>query len=137
MDYKKIDSPPPYSDDFATAPPAEMDLRQYQAPAPQQLYPQFPQTSQVTQMSVPPPVNVVHHQTTVLVDTPGHGMVCPHCNARIRVRVERHPTGKTYCLAAFLCLFLCWPCVCAPCCCNCCYKTSQFCPNCNVCLGSF
>ncbi|XP_016969298.1 lipopolysaccharide-induced tumor necrosis factor-alpha factor homolog [Drosophila rhopaloa] len=136
MDYKRVDSPPPYSDDLATAPPAEMDLNQYQA-SPHQLYPQVPQIAQTTPMSQPPlPVNVVH-QTTVLVDTPGHGMICPHCNARIRVRVEHHRTGKTYCMAAILCLFLCWPCVCVPCCCNCCYKTSQFCPNCNACLGSF
>ncbi|KAI8037551.1 lipopolysaccharide-induced tumor necrosis factor-alpha factor homolog [Drosophila gunungcola] len=135
MDYKRVDSPPAYSDDFATAPPAEMALNQYQA-SPNQIYPQVQQLPQTTPMS-PPPVNVVHHQTTVVVDTPGQGMICPHCNARIRVRVDHHPTGKTYCLAAILCLFLCWPCVCAPCCCNCCYKTSQFCPNCNACLGSF
>ncbi|XP_016953323.1 lipopolysaccharide-induced tumor necrosis factor-alpha factor homolog [Drosophila biarmipes] len=136
MDYKRVDSPPPYSDDFASAPPAEMDM--HQSPA-RQLYPPVPQPSQMTPMSPPPPapVSMIHHQTTVLVDNPGQGMICPHCQARIRVRVEHHPTGKTYCLAAFLCLFLCWPCVCAPCCCNCCYKTSQFCPNCNACLGSF
>ncbi|EDW91824.1 lipopolysaccharide-induced tumor necrosis factor-alpha factor homolog [Drosophila yakuba] len=131
MDYKRVDSPPAYSDDFATAPPAE-DLQQYPA-SPAHLYPPMPQTTAMSQ----PPVSVIHHQTTVLVDNPGQGMICPHCNARIRVRVEHHPTGKTYCLAAFLCLFLCWPCVCAPCCCNCCYKTSQFCPNCKACLGSF
>ncbi|KAH8285283.1 hypothetical protein KR054_007311 [Drosophila jambulina] len=140
MDYKRVNSPPAYSDDMATAPPHELD------PSPQQhLYPQVPMPQMpMPQMMpmvpapapAPPPVSVVHHQTTVLVDS-GQGMICPHCSARIRVRAEHHPTGKTYCLAAILCLFLCWPCVCAPCCCNCCYKTSQFCPNCNACLGSF
>ncbi|XP_017053706.1 lipopolysaccharide-induced tumor necrosis factor-alpha factor homolog [Drosophila ficusphila] len=136
MDYKRVDSPPAYSDEIASAPPAEMDMNQYQVSPVQHLYPPVPQMAQVTPMA-PPPVSVVHHQTTVLVDTPGQGMICPHCNARVRMRVEHHATGKTYCLAAVLCLFFCWPCVCLPCCCNCCYKTSQFCPNCNACLGSF
>ncbi|KAH8309105.1 hypothetical protein KR059_005888, partial [Drosophila kikkawai] len=139
MDYKRVNSPPAYSDDMATAPPHEMDHPQQQ----QHLYPPMPMPPTMPMVPAqvvapaPPPVSVVHHQTTVLVDSPGHGMICPHCHARIRVRAEHHPTGKTYCLAAILCLFLCWPCVCVPCCCNCCYKTSQFCPNCNACLGSF
>ncbi|KAH8401841.1 hypothetical protein KR009_008210, partial [Drosophila setifemur] len=149
MDYKRVGegSPPAYSDGLATAPPSEMENFQVQN---QHLYPQVPVSQQgppylpvqppqhaIMQAAPPPPMSVVHTQTTVLVDNPGQGTICPHCQARIRLRVEHHPTGKTYCLAAILCLFLCWPCVCAPCCCNCCYKTSQFCPNCNACLGSF
>ncbi|KAH8253040.1 hypothetical protein KR032_003253, partial [Drosophila birchii] len=132
MDYKRVDSPPAYSDDLATAPPHEMD---HQSPQ-QHLYPQMPMPQMMVPAPAPAPVSVVHHQTTVLVDS-GQGMICPHCNARIRVRAEYHPTGKTYCLAAILCLFLCWPCVCVPCCCNCCYENSQYCPNCNARLGSF
>ncbi|EDV37691.1 uncharacterized protein Dana_GF11283 [Drosophila ananassae] len=145
MDYKRVGeaSPPSYSEVSPSAPPPEVDSM----PA-QHLYPPVPPHQQVTpyqpvpqmpppQAPVPVPVNVVHHHTTVLVDTPGQGMICPKCNARIRVRTEHHATGKTYLLAALLCLCLCWPCVCVPCCCNCCYKTSQFCPNCNACLGSF
>ncbi|XP_017024505.1 lipopolysaccharide-induced tumor necrosis factor-alpha factor homolog [Drosophila kikkawai] len=124
------DSPPPYSDEPDTDPQPEIRL---DTASPHGVYPQVPVPAQ---LSPTLPVTVVH-QTSVVVDTPGGGMICPYCNARIRVRVERHATGKTYCLALMLCLFLCWPCVCAPCCCNCCYKTSQFCPNCNACLGSF
>ncbi|KAH8234206.1 hypothetical protein KR038_003633, partial [Drosophila bunnanda] len=130
MDYKRVNSPP------ATAPPHELDQSQQQQ---QQLYPQMPMPQVmpiVVNPAPPPPPSVVHHQTTVLIDS-GQGMICPHCNARIRVRAEYHPTGKTYCLSAILCLFLCWPCVCVPCCCNCCYENSQFCPNCNARLGSF
>ncbi|EDW56811.1 lipopolysaccharide-induced tumor necrosis factor-alpha factor homolog [Drosophila sechellia] len=133
-DYKRVDSPPPYSDDFATAPPAEADMQQNLA-SPAHPYPLIPVMAQT--MPVLQPVSVVQNQTTVLVDTPGQGMICPHCNARVRLRVEHHPTGSTYCMAALLCLFFCWPCVCAPCCCNCFYKTSQYCPNCKACLGSF
>ncbi|SPP72861.1 lipopolysaccharide-induced tumor necrosis factor-alpha factor homolog [Drosophila guanche] len=126
-DYSKLGSPPAYMDE-ATAPP-HTEMNQY---APQPMPP-----LQMLQPQVAPPSQVVHHTTTVVVEAPGQGMVCPKCNARIRVRTDFHPTGKTYCLAGLLCLFFCWPCVCVPCCCNCCYKTSQFCPNCNACLGSF
>ncbi|EDW31904.1 GL11363 [Drosophila persimilis] len=134
-DYSKLGSPPAYMDE-ASAPP-HTEMNQY-APQydPQAIYPPLQPPAQVPPPQVAPP-QVVHHTTTVVVNSNQRGMVCPQCNARIRVRTEFHPTGKTYCLAALLCLFLCWPCVCVPCCCNCCYKTSQFCPNCNACLGSF
>ncbi|KAH8319628.1 hypothetical protein KR074_002491, partial [Drosophila pseudoananassae] len=150
MDYKRVGeaSPPSYSEASPSAPPPEMDMVHHDSMPAQYLYPPVPPYQQVTpyqpvpqmappQAPVPVPVNVVHHTTTVLVDNPGQGMICPKCSARIRVRTEHHATGKTYLLAALLCLCLCWPCVCVPCCCNCCYKTSQFCPNCNACLGTF
>ncbi|KAH8371350.1 hypothetical protein KR093_007058 [Drosophila rubida] len=132
MDYSKIPvNPPAYTPQeqnnlypTASAPPNEMS---HFAPAPHPV----PQP-------VPQPVNVIH-QNTIVIDggQGGPGMTCPQCRARVKMRVEYHATGKTYCLAGLLCLFFCWPCVCLPCCCNCCYKTSQFCPNCNACLGSF
>ncbi|XP_060656760.1 lipopolysaccharide-induced tumor necrosis factor-alpha factor-like [Drosophila nasuta] len=125
MEYSKIPQyPPAYSPQdqnrmypTASAPPTEMI---HSAPPPP-----------------PAPVNIVN-QTTVVVDGQGGpGMTCPHCRARVTMTVKHHATCKTYCLAGFLCLFLCWPCVCLPCCCDCCYRTSQFCPNCNACLSSF
>ncbi|XP_017094344.2 lipopolysaccharide-induced tumor necrosis factor-alpha factor homolog [Drosophila bipectinata] len=152
MDYQRVGeaSPPSYSEASPSAPPPEMDMVHCDSMPAKHLYPPVPPYQQVTpyqpvpqmpppppQAPVPVPVNVVHHTTTVLVDNPGQGMICPKCSARIRVRTEHHATGKTYCLAALLCLCFCWPCVCVPCCCNCCYKTSQFCPNCNACLGTF
>ncbi|XP_034476331.1 lipopolysaccharide-induced tumor necrosis factor-alpha factor homolog [Drosophila innubila] len=133
MEYSKLPpQPPAYSPQnhgtwnaAASAPPTELI---HAAPTP--IYPQRPTVD---------PVNVVH-QNTIIIESQGQGgpgMTCPQCRARVKMRVEHHATGKTYLLAALLCLFLCWPCVCVPCCCNCCYKTSQFCPNCNACLGSF
>ncbi|XP_030387877.1 lipopolysaccharide-induced tumor necrosis factor-alpha factor [Scaptodrosophila lebanonensis] len=119
MDMKLPLSPPPYSAELQpgshlepTAPPPHV----------------MPQQQQ-------PGVLVIHN--TVVDRAAGNGMQCPACNARVKVRVEHHATGKTYCTAALLCLFLCWPCVCLPCCCSCCYRTTQYCPNCNARLGSF
>ncbi|KAH8411073.1 hypothetical protein KR222_011750 [Zaprionus bogoriensis] len=123
MNYNKLPpQPPAYTDQPGwsvppSAPPSAMPL-----------YPQAP--------AAPAVENVTVVRNTVVVDN-GQGMICPHCQARIRMRVEHHATCSTYLLAGLLCLFLCWPCVCLPCCCNCGYKTSQFCPNCNACLGSF
>ncbi|XP_062129590.1 lipopolysaccharide-induced tumor necrosis factor-alpha factor-like isoform X1 [Drosophila sulfurigaster albostrigata] len=126
MEYSKIPPyPPAYTPEdhnrmypTASAPPTEMI---HSAPPPP-----------------PAPVNVVN-QTTIVVDGQGGGpgMTCPHCRARVTMTVKHHATCKTYCLAGILCLFFCWPCVCLPCCCNWCYRTSQFCPNCNACLSSF
>ncbi|ALC42500.1 CG42565 [Drosophila busckii] len=144
MEYSKLppSAPPPYSElsemvtnlESPTAPPRKDDHGYAPVPA-ETPVPAVAPIPAVPPVQSPQLVNVMNQ--TIVIDSAGQGMICPHCNARVRMRVKHHATGKTYCLAFFLCLFLCWPCVCAPCCCNWCYKTSQFCPNCNACLGSF
>lgn len=101
MEYSKLSpQPPPYSQQnawqpgppsappaaMASAPPNEMPLSPVGPPAPYSN-----------------PTTVVHNNIVV---AGGQGMICPKCNANIRLRVEHHATGSTYCLAAILCLFL-------------------------------
>ncbi|KAH8269544.1 hypothetical protein KR018_008679, partial [Drosophila ironensis] len=147
MDYKRVaadGTPSDYSISSPSAPPLDMGVAPYQPP--EHLYPPVPPYQEPAYQPVPqmqmaqmpqPATNVVHHMTTVVVDNPGRGMICPKCNARVQLRTDHHPTGMTYLMAALLCLFCCWPCVCVPCCCNCYYKTSQFCPNCKACMGTY
>lgn len=107
MEYSKLPAQPPaYTAQpappnggpaaFASAPPSEA--------------PHYPMVPPAPQPQMTPNVTVVN---TTIVDN-GQGMICPKCNARIRMRVEHHATGSTYCLAAILCLFL-WVYVCSKC----------------------
>lgn len=98
MEYKKVPpQPPPYSQQDAwqpgppSAPPAAM------ASAP---------PNEMPIHSVGPPAPTIVHNNIVVSGMAGQGMICPKCNANIRLRVEHHATGSTYCLAAILCLFL-------------------------------
>lgn len=101
MVYSKLPpQPPPYSQQDArqpgppSAPPAAM------ASAP---------TNEMPLNSIGPPAPYSNPTTVVqnnIVVTGGQGMICPKCNANIRLRVEHHATCSTYCMAAILCLFL-------------------------------
>ncbi|XP_037730175.1 uncharacterized protein LOC119560675 [Drosophila subpulchrella] len=114
---------------FATAPPEEMVLNQS---PPRQPYTQVPESSAKNPMSPQPPVMITIHNSV-----PVNTVVCPSCQKPIHVLHKQHRTGKTYCFSAFLCFFLCWPCVCLPCFFKWGYKTSKFCPQCKANLGSF
>ncbi|XP_064542856.1 lipopolysaccharide-induced tumor necrosis factor-alpha factor homolog [Drosophila montana] len=133
MEYTKLPpQPPPYS-------PEQPDMRAAPSAPPTEMIHTAPMYNPpVTVVNQAPPITILNQTSTVLIDNnSGNGMICPHCHARIRMRVEHHATCTTYMWSAILCLFLCWPCVCLPCCCDCGYRTSQYCPNCKACLGRF
>ncbi|XP_023172632.2 cell death-inducing p53-target protein 1 isoform X2 [Drosophila hydei] len=118
MKHNKLSpQPPPYSQD------------QYR-PGPTPSAPPNDMIHTAPMMSPRPDVHVTQ-QHTVIVDNSGL-TTCPRCQKRILMRVKYHATCTTYCWSALLCLFLCWPCVCLPCCCDCGYTTSQVCPKCNA-----
>ncbi|KAG6448058.1 hypothetical protein O3G_MSEX005316, partial [Manduca sexta] len=64
-------------------------------------------------------------------------IVCPSCHATVMTKVEHKSTTKTHIIALFLCLFLCWPCVCVPYCMDSCQNANHYCPNCNSYLGTY
>ncbi|XP_063616092.1 lipopolysaccharide-induced tumor necrosis factor-alpha factor homolog [Cydia splendana] len=90
----------------------------------------------------PPPVHAIHMAPGAVIIQQSVGpdptqTTCRSCNQNIVTRVERKASTRTHIIAALLCIFLCWPCVCVPYCMDSCLNTDHYCTNCGAFIGTY
>ncbi|XP_073844559.1 uncharacterized protein [Musca autumnalis] len=64
-------------------------------------------------------------------------ITCPACHVQKLTRIEYEPSSRTHLMAALLCLFGLWCCVCLPYCAGSCMNAQHYCGNCGKFLGTY
>ncbi|XP_075166953.1 uncharacterized protein LOC142239075 [Haematobia irritans] len=101
--------------------------------------PQPPPTVHIHQQQpgrTQPPVVIIQQPMLPLGPEPVY-LTCPACHVQKLTRIEFEPSARTHLMAALLCLFGLWCCVCLPYCAGSCMNTQHYCGNCGKFLGSY
>ncbi|XP_013108737.2 lipopolysaccharide-induced tumor necrosis factor-alpha factor homolog [Stomoxys calcitrans] len=83
-----------------------------------------------------PPVVIIQQPMLPLGPEPVY-LTCPACHVQKLTRIEFEPSSRTHLMAALLCLFGLWCCVCLPYCAGSCMNTQHYCGNCGKFLGTY
>merc|ERR1712018_440254 len=135
MNQENYPPAPPTYDQSTGAPP--MGAPAYGAPpmgapaygAPMGANPNAPQYA---------PQNVQHPQIVhVQLGPQSCQLTCSNCHSLVNTNIMSETGRKAWIIAAALCFFGCWCCVCLPCCMDGMQDVTHTCPNCNAFIGKY